>query len=128
MFGGQGFILTKVSGDGWVFLNASGAVFEKTLGSNETIVVDQRSVVAWETTVHFGYRMAGGAGMICCGGEGFTNTTLTGPGYVVIQSMPFEKVALMVRSGNTNASGGPNPLGQCIGCIFLLVFMIIWLS
>lgn len=127
LFGGQGFILTKVTGEGWVFLGAAGAIFERYLAEDETIVVDQCSVVAWETTVKFSYRMAGGAGMICCGGEGLTNTTLSGPGYVIIQSMPFEKVAVMVRTGGQNASGGTNPLAAFISLfVFIFIYFVIF--
>lgn len=124
VFGGQGFVLNKVTGDGWVFLGAAGAIFEKQLGPGETIVVDRSCVVAWETTVHFSYRMAGGASMMCCGGEGLTLSTLTGPGYVIIQSMPFEKVRSMIRhQGGGNASGGESPMK----CILFLVVVVVWL-
>merc|ERR1711874_248891 len=86
------------------------------------------SLVAWETTVRFDYRMAGGAGMICCGGEGITNVTLTGPGLVILQSMPFEKIREMITTGNQNASGGKNPLAKCIGMVIFFLFLLIWLS
>jgi len=91
-FGGQGNILNQLSGKGWVFLSATGAVFSKTLAAGETIAVEPTSVVAWEKSVQFSYRLAGGIGMICCGGEGLTETLLTGPGKVIVQSMPFEKM------------------------------------
>lgn len=96
VMGGQGFFLNKLEGQGWVFLNASGAIFEKILESGETLVVDQDSVVAWAASVKFGWRRAGSVGMICCGGEGFANTTLTGPGWILIQSMPFERVRALM--------------------------------
>mmetsp|Transcript_45276 Transcript_45276/g.73452 ORF Transcript_45276/g.73452 Transcript_45276/m.73452 type:complete len:251 (+) Transcript_45276:64-816(+) len=88
---GQGFILNKINGRGWIFLNAAGSILEKTLRADETIVVDRQCVVAWQTTCQFGFRWVGGIGMMCCGGEGLTDTTLTGPGKVILQSMPFEK-------------------------------------
>jgi len=124
VFGGQGLFLTKVTGGGIVFLGAAGALYEKRLGDNETIVVDQASVVAWETTVQFGFRAAGGMGMMCCGGEGLTNTTLTGPGYVLIQSMPFEKVRIMVRMGDGNASGGNSPLRYLV-IVIIVVYVVL---
>merc|ERR1719330_351398 len=128
IFGGQGLFLTKVTGEGWAFLSAAGAIYEKTLREGETIIVDQASVVAWETTVNFGIRMAGGVGMMCCGGEGVTNTTLTGPGYVVVQSMPFEKVRMMLARGDSNESGGSSPLNRIIGCIMTVIFVVIWIG
>lgn len=125
LFGGQGFVLNKVSGDGWIFLGAAGCIYEKTLRQGETIVVDQSCVVAWETTVHFSYRRAGSASMMCCGGEGLTMSTLTGPGYVILQSMPFEKVRMMIRSGDGNASGGKSPLKGMIGLLVLVVWIFL---
>lgn len=90
--GGAGFILQKLNGRGWVFLNAGGAVFSKTLQPGESMAVNRNSVVAWEGTIEFSFRMAGNLCMMCCGGEGLTESVLTGPGKVVIQSMPFETV------------------------------------
>jgi len=125
LLGGQGFVLNKVTGDGWVFLQAAGAIWEKQLARGETIVVDRECVVAWETTVQFSYRAAGSATMMCCGGEGLTMTTLTGPGYVVIQSMPFEKVRSMMRDpnggNNGNSSGGASQLKKLLGLFFVLL-------
>lgn len=95
--GGQGAILNKIGGKGWVFLSATGAVFSKTLEAGESIAVEPTSVVAWESTVQFSWRWAGGVGMICCGGEGLTETLLTGPGRVVVQSMPFEKLKKLFK-------------------------------
>lgn len=94
---GQGFILNKINGTGWIFLSASGAISEKTLDVGETIVVDRQCVVAWQTTCHFGFRWVGGVGMMCCGGEGLAETTLTGPGKVILQSMPFEKTKALYQ-------------------------------
>jgi len=91
VFGGQGFFLVKMRGHGWSFLNAAGALLEKRLKTNEELVVDQDSLVAWEPSVQFGIKRAGSVGMMCCGGEGLTNTKLTGPGYVLLQSMSFER-------------------------------------
>jgi len=122
LFGGQGFVLNKVVGDGWVFLGAAGAIFEQVLEKGQTIVVETSSVVAWEGTVHFSYRAAGSASMMCCGGEGLTMSTLTGPGYVVIQSMPFEKVRNMIRAGNSNASGGKSPMKTLLAILFIFMW------
>jgi len=123
IFGGQGFFINKVSGSGWIFLNASGTVLRRDLAPHEVIVVEQQSVVAWESTVRFDYKMAGGAGMMCCGGEGLTNATLTGPGLVILQSMPFEKVREIIIQGNQNASGGKNPVARFVGIIILILIV-----
>jgi len=126
LFGGQGFVLNKVTGDGWVFLGAAGAIFERQLGPGETIIVEPRSVVAWETTCHFSYRAAGGLSMMFCGGEGLTLSTLTGPGYVIIESMPFSSVATMIRQGSGNSSGGKNPLKSFFAFVIAVFFAMFW--
>jgi len=86
-FGGQGFFRLKLSGRGMIFLNAYGTVMERDLRSGETIVIDQMALVAWAPTVTFSFRMEGGLGMLSCGGEGWTNTTLTGPGRIVLHAV-----------------------------------------
>eukprot|EP00049_Salpingoeca_infusionum_P017381 m.352744 g.352744 ORF g.352744 m.352744 type:complete len:266 (-) comp16607_c0_seq1:534-1331(-) len=92
-FGGQGFVLNDLNGDGTVFLNASGTVLLRRLAPGETLVCDQNSVVAFQSTCDFDIRTAGGLCMCCFGGEGMFQATLTGPGLVVLQSMPVEKIA-----------------------------------
>jgi len=116
LFGGQGFLVNKVTGQGWVFLVANGAVMQKHLAVGESIVVDQGCLVAWETTVTFGYRISGGLGMICCGGEGLTNSTVTGPGLVIVQSVHADP-----RSGG---AGAPTCRSQCSGFLVILVFLV----
>jgi len=128
LLGGQGFVLNKVKGEGWVFLGAAGAIFERQLASGETIIVDQNSVVAWETTVHFSYRAAGSVSMICCGGEGLTMSTLTGPGYVIIESMPFSSVRTMIRTGNSNNSGGKSPVKAFFGFLLTVFVLYMWIQ
>eukprot|EP00746_Dinoflagellata_sp_MGD_P116242 gnl/MRDRNA2_/MRDRNA2_52133_c0_seq1.p1 gnl/MRDRNA2_/MRDRNA2_52133_c0~~gnl/MRDRNA2_/MRDRNA2_52133_c0_seq1.p1 ORF type:complete len:344 (+),score=49.51 gnl/MRDRNA2_/MRDRNA2_52133_c0_seq1:31-1032(+) len=98
MLAGQGFILNKIVGRDWIFLSGSGAIFQKTLGADETIVVDPLCLVAWERSCHFGYRFTGGIGVMCFGGQGVTDTTLTGPGRVIMQSMPFEKTKRLFQA------------------------------
>ncbi|EGD80130.1 hypothetical protein PTSG_10404 [Salpingoeca rosetta] len=106
--GGQGFILNDLSGDGMVFLNASGTVLMRKLEAGEELICDQSSVVAFQSTVNYAVRRAGGLLMCCCGGEGLFNSVLTGPGTVVLQSMPIEKIAaaLVARGGNNGGGGG----------------------
>mmetsp|Transcript_99984 Transcript_99984/g.214186 ORF Transcript_99984/g.214186 Transcript_99984/m.214186 type:complete len:314 (+) Transcript_99984:97-1038(+) len=115
-FGGQGLFILKLTGRGIVLLNGYGTVMERDLGENETVVIDQMSLVAWASTVTFGYRMAGGAGMLCCGGEGLTNTTLKGPGRIVLQSVSSE------------AKDQANPLGLIICLIHCMCFLLLLLG
>eukprot|EP00747_Dinoflagellata_sp_TGD_P050294 gnl/TRDRNA2_/TRDRNA2_146675_c1_seq1.p2 gnl/TRDRNA2_/TRDRNA2_146675_c1~~gnl/TRDRNA2_/TRDRNA2_146675_c1_seq1.p2 ORF type:complete len:108 (-),score=11.65 gnl/TRDRNA2_/TRDRNA2_146675_c1_seq1:201-524(-) len=101
---GQGFILNKIKGKGWIFLSASGAIFQKTLAADETMVVQRLNVVAWEPTCHFGFRWSGSAGTMLFAGEGLAETTLTGPGKVIIQSMPFERTKQLFKSSDSSTA------------------------
>jgi uncharacterized protein (AIM24 family) len=89
--GGMGFIRQSAKGSGTVFLNAGGTVVQKVLAPGETIVVDTNSIVGFQESVTFGLKRTGGCCVCCFGGEGLFNTTLTGPGLVILQSMSFQK-------------------------------------
>mmetsp|Transcript_20890 Transcript_20890/g.21559 ORF Transcript_20890/g.21559 Transcript_20890/m.21559 type:complete len:242 (-) Transcript_20890:186-911(-) len=89
--GGMGFIRQAAEGTGTIFLNAGGTVVQKELSPGETFIVDTNSIVGFQESVKFGLQRTGGCCTMCCGGEGLFNTTLTGPGLVIIQSMSFEK-------------------------------------
>ena len=112
-FGGQGCILQSLTGGegdlNVAFLAAGGTVLEKTLGPEESIVIDTNSLVAWDSTVKLGLQPAGGFLGCCFGGEGCYNTKMTGPGRLIIQSMSFKKfVKALVPpgSGAAAAAGG----------------------
>jgi len=72
-------------------LAAGGTVMEKNLGPEEKIIVDMKSLVAWDDTVTMDLQLAGGLTTICCAGEGVFVNVMTGPGRVIIQSMSFDK-------------------------------------
>jgi uncharacterized protein (AIM24 family) len=91
---GQGLILSTVKGGGTSFLNAGGTVFQRVLGPQEKITIDTAALVACSESVDIGVRRAGTVMMMCCGGEGLFVCELTGPGLVIIQSMPVEKAAM----------------------------------
>ena len=91
--GGQGCCLTTIKGSGTSFLNVGGTVIQKKLQVGESIIVDTNSLVAWSRTTKFDVQLAGNMTTVCCGGMGLYNTKVTGPGLVIIQSMPFEKAA-----------------------------------
>jgi len=97
-FGGQGLLLNRLKGEGWVFLNAAGTVLHKQLGPGEKLIVDTNSLVAFENTCQYEIISTGGIGMVCCGGEGIFNTKMTGPGLVIVQSMSLEKMRLAIGS------------------------------
>lgn len=92
-FGGEGFVLQKFSGQGYVFIHAAGDFVVKDLQPGETLKVDTGSVVGFDTTVKYDITRAGGIKTSMFGGEGLFLTTLTGPGKVIIQSMSIANLA-----------------------------------
>lgn len=106
-FGGEGFILQKMQGDGLAFVHAGGTIVEKHL-NNQTLRVDTGCVVAFEEGIDFSVQRAGGLKSMIFGGEGIFLATLRGTGRVWLQSMPVKKLieALMPRGENANKEGG----------------------
>jgi len=92
-FGGEGFILQKLSGPGTVFLDLSGEVVEKDLASGERLLVHAGHVGAMDPTISFDIQMVSGFKNILFGGEGLFLATLTGPGHIALQSMPILNLA-----------------------------------
>jgi uncharacterized protein (TIGR00266 family) len=113
-FGGEGFILQKLQGDGMAFVHAGGTVIEKTL-RNETLRVDTGCVVAFEPSVNFDVQRAGGLRSMIFGGEGIFLATLQGSGRVWIQSMPISKlVQALAPYGRNNSKEGGSLLGNLL--------------
>jgi len=93
LFGGEGFIMEKLEGDGIVFVNAGGTVVERQLAPGEIVHVDTGCVVAIEPTVDFDIQQAGGIKTALFGGEGLFFAVLRGPGKIWLQSLPFSRLA-----------------------------------
>lgn len=93
MFGGEGFILEDISGDGYAFLEVDGDKVIKELAPGEVIKVDTGNVVAFDKTVKYEIETVKGLGNIFFGGEGLFLTKLTGPGKVVLQTQNFNDFA-----------------------------------
>ena len=115
-FGGEGFILEKLSGPGTVFIHGGGDFIEFTLKPGEMLQVDTGCVVAFDESVNYDIQLAGGIKTALFGGEGLFLATLTGPGRVIVQSMTLEKMRRELAPGR---SGGDekSPLGA-LGGIF----------
>ena len=96
-FGGEGFIMQRLSGRGIAFVEIDGELVEYTLGAGEQIVVDTGNVAGFEGTVDMTIRKVAGAKNAFLGGEGFFNTVLTGPGKIWLQTMPIVNVANAIR-------------------------------
>ncbi|BEV10311.1 TIGR00266 family protein [Asticcacaulis sp. DW145] len=109
LFGGEGFIMQKLEGDGWVFVQFGGAVIERTLAPGEQLHIDTGCVAAFTDTVDFDLVQAGGVKSMLFGGEGVFFAQLTGPGKVWIQSLPFSRLAGRVLAA---AQGGGQNRGE----------------
>ena len=111
-FGGEGFIMQRISGDGMVFLEIDGYCKEYTLGPGESIIMNTGYLAAMSDTCTMDIEMVKGAKNIFLGGEGLFNTRVTGPGKVYIQSMPISNMAqaltpyIEVNVDNDNGGGG----------------------
>jgi uncharacterized protein (TIGR00266 family) len=93
IFGGEGFILQRLEGDGLAFVHAGGTVIEKDLAAGETLRVDTGCLVAFATSVEYDIQFVGGFTNALFGGEGLFLATLTGPGKIYLQSLPFSRIA-----------------------------------
>lgn len=113
-FGGEGFILQKIVGDGLVFLNSGGYIHCKEL-NNETIFVDTGCVVAFESSVNYDIQKAGNLKTMLFGGEGIFLARLSGKGKIWIQSMPFTRLANKVIKSSTEIDGAAKGEGSIIG-------------
>jgi len=115
-FGGEGFILQKLSGDGLAFIHAGGSIIKRQLAHGEMLRVDTGCLVAFETTVDYDIKFVGGFKNALFGGEGLFLATVKGPGTVYLQSLPFsrfaDRIASAARFGGKKEEGG---IGGMIG-------------
>ena len=103
-FGGEGFILQRLQGDGMVFIHASGTMVERQL-QGETLRVDTGCLVAFESTVDYSIERAGNLKSMFFGGEGLFLATLSGHGRVWMQSLPFSRLADRILAHAPKAGG-----------------------
>jgi uncharacterized protein (TIGR00266 family) len=126
LFGGEGFIMEKLEGDGLVFMHAGGTIVERQLNAGETLHVDTGCVVALEPSVQFDIEQAGGIKTALFGGEGLFFAVLRGPGKVWLQSLPFSRLAGRMLAAAPQRGGsrdegsllGTAVLGGTLGSIF----------
>ena len=97
-FGGEGFIMQKLSGQGMAFAEIDGSVVEYTLQPGQQIIVDTGYLAAMSETCQISIQSISGVKNVLFGGEGFFNTVITGPGKVYLQSMPANKLAASIAS------------------------------
>lgn len=114
LFGGEGFILQKIQGDGLAFIHAGGTVIERKL-DRQTLRVDTGCVVAFEPGIQFDIQRSGSLKSMVFGGEGLFLATLSGTGRVWLQSMPIRKlIATLSPGSNHSGSEGSSLLGSLL--------------
>jgi uncharacterized protein (TIGR00266 family) len=114
LFGGEGFILQRLRGDGMVFVHAGGTIVEKRL-NNEKIMVDTGCIVAFENTINYNIQQAGNLKSMLFGGEGLFLATLQGTGRVWLQSLPFSRLADRILEFAPSQGGKDMGEGSIIG-------------
>lgn len=105
LFGGEGFILQRVRGDGLAFVHAGGTIVKRELQAGENLRVDTGCLVAFQPSVNYDITRAGGVKTMFFGGEGLFLASLTGPGQVWLQSLPFSRLAGRIAGSFSAASG-----------------------
>ncbi len=115
LFGGEGFIMQQLDGDGLVFVHAGGTIVEKELAVGETLRVDTGCLVALTSSVHYDIEFVGNVKSAIFGGEGFFFATLRGPGHVWLQSLPFSRLAGRIWEAAPQAGGGGKGEGSVLG-------------
>lgn len=116
-FGGEGFILQKLTGNGIVFLHASGTLHEMALGAGEGLRVDTGCLVAMQPGVDYDIERVPGIKTALFGGEGLFFVKLTGPGRVILQTLPFSRLADRIIAAAPRAGGSRREEGSVLGSL-----------
>jgi uncharacterized protein (TIGR00266 family) len=115
LFGGEGFIMQRLQGDGWAFVHAGGTLMERTLAPGETLRVDTGCVVAYQPSVNFDIQFVGGIKSAIFGGEGLFFATLRGPGRIWLQSLPLSRLADRIVKSAPTSGGTRRGEGSLLG-------------
>lgn len=105
IFGGEGFILQRLQGDGLAFMHAGGTLIEKNLKAGETLRVDTGCLVAFSPSIDYDIQFIGGFSNVLFGGEGLFLAKITGPGKVYLQSLPFSRLADRILAATKHQTG-----------------------
>jgi len=114
-FGGEGFIMERLNGDGWCFLNAGGTIKERMLAPGEIIRVDTGCIVGFTPQVDYDIERVGGVKSMLFGGEGLFFATLRGPGKVWLQSLPLSRMAMRIYAAAPQGGGKQREEGSILG-------------
>ncbi len=115
LFGGEGFIMQKLEGDGMVFVQMGGTVIERELAAGEELHIDTGCVAAFTPSVQFDVVRAGNVKTMFFGGEGVFFAKLRGPGHVWIQSLPFSRLASRMLAASGSTGGQSRGEGSLLG-------------
>ena len=115
LFGGEGFIMQRLTGDGWAFVHAGGTLEERTLAAGETLRVDTGCLVALQPSVTYDIQYVGKLKTALFGGEGLFFASLRGPGRVWLQSLPFSRLASRIYAAAPQTGGRRREEGSLLG-------------
>ena len=115
LFGGEGFIMQRLTGDGWAFVHAGGTLYERELAAGEILRVDTGCIVAFQSSIHYDIQMVGGIKTALFGGEGLFFATLRGPGKIWLQSLPFSRLAGRIIAAAPQTGRGGRGEGSVLG-------------
>ena len=117
LFGGEGFIMQRLQGDGWAFVHAGGTIHERTLKPGEIMRVDTGCIVAFQPSVNYDIQYVGKIKSALFGGEGLFFATLTGPGRVWLQSLPLSRLANRIIAAAPREGGARREEGSVLGAL-----------
>ena len=115
LFGGEGFIMQRLTGDGLTFLHAGGTLYERVLAPGETLRVDTGCIVGFQPTVAYDIQYVGSVKTAFFGGEGLFFATLRGPGKIWLQSLPFSRLAGRIVAAAPQTGSGGREEGSVLG-------------
>ncbi len=115
LFGGEGFIMQRLTGDGWAFIHAGGTLISRDLAPGEMLRVDTGCVVGFTRGVDFDIKFVGGVKSAVFGGEGLFFATLRGPGRVWLQSLPLSRMADRIVQASRITGRGGREEGSVLG-------------
>src|SRR5882757_4717463 len=116
-FGGEGFILERLQGDGLAFIHAGGTIYQRDLAPGELMRVDTGCIVAFQPSVDYDIQMVGGIKSALFGGEGLFFATLRGPGRIWLQSLPLSRMADRIIAAVPGLVRGGREEGSILGSI-----------
>lgn len=121
LFGGEGFVLQELSGDGLAFVHAGGTVIQRDLAAGQRLRVDTGCIVGFDAGVDYDIEMVSGVGSMLFGGEGLFLATLGGPGRVWLQSLPFSRLADRILASAPRHGGEDKGEGSLLGGLGRLI-------